>query len=252
MKVGRRDNPPGQGQRVRVPEQVTEKPPATVETGGGTGRSTGDTVPEADVEFETTGGHAHSGTDSTPVTLAGDVTGDNTAAVVEKILGFPVTAPVAGDDEKFLSYEHTGTQLVWQAAPGGGSGSTAAVLGAWVHSDISTLLTSDAPLPNRWDYADSAGPNLQPFSGFVTGLYVQLPASIGAAGNDLIVTVYILGSASAAEVTIEGGAGGGADQNAKWTGSEAFSADYDIEVHARRVGSPAVVRCKALVYGYYS
>lgn len=44
--------------------------------------------------------------------LAGDVTGTQGATVVEKIRGFSVTTPIAGDDQKFLKYVHGAG---WQA-----------------------------------------------------------------------------------------------------------------------------------------
>ena len=39
--------------------------------------------------------------------ITGDVSGNHDATVVGKALGIPFPTPVAGDDEKFLSYEHS-------------------------------------------------------------------------------------------------------------------------------------------------
>jgi hypothetical protein len=70
-------------------------------------------IPETQVLFDTSTGHNHDGTDSTLITLAGDVSGTNAATTVDKIKNVAVTAPVAGDDEKFLSYEHSGPSYTW-------------------------------------------------------------------------------------------------------------------------------------------
>lgn len=69
-------------------------------------------LPEESIDFDAGDGHNHDGEDSTPVDLTGDVTGTNTANVVEKARGVDFPNPVAGDDWKFLSYLHSSVDYV--------------------------------------------------------------------------------------------------------------------------------------------
>lgn len=86
----------GQGQASSVVVNQTTNPPPE------------DVISEAQVEFDDAAGHDHSGTGSsgTPISLAGDVTGDNTATLVEQVQGVPFPAPAAGDDGKAVVYDH--------------------------------------------------------------------------------------------------------------------------------------------------
>lgn len=51
------------------------------------------------------------------VTLAGDVTGASGSAVVERVRGKNVPNPGAGEDERFLKYDHDTGAFVWATPP---------------------------------------------------------------------------------------------------------------------------------------
>jgi hypothetical protein len=73
------------GQAPTSPTADVTEPIADLIVSGGSSSAAGG-VPESEVEF-TTDGHNHDGSGSATVGLAGDVSGNNTAAVVDKIAG---------------------------------------------------------------------------------------------------------------------------------------------------------------------
>lgn len=179
------------------------------------------------------------------VPLAGDVTGDNPTTTVEKIRNVTIPAPVAGNNGQVVYYNHGGPAFAYANV------SSLTMLGAWTHADISTLAVGDAEIGNSFAAAAAVLiANPMPRSGSFSGLTVKLTGDVGGAGNDLIVTVYKNGVASAVTVTILGGAGV-ENEATIMTTPVTFVATDDITVQAKIVGTPAAVRAVAVVWGAF-
>lgn len=172
--------------------------------------------------------------------LGGDVTGAATANTVTKIRGRPITQPTSTEDRKVPRYDHGTTSLVWSAA------TSLATLGVWGTTDISALTTSDVEQPNVWTVGSTNHGVQVPDSGTMEWLSILLPSDIGAAGNDLTVTVYKNGVATA----LTGGIAGGAGTETKvliGTTVSVNQADI-ITVQAKRVGTPNAIVATYIVY----
>ncbi len=165
--------------------------------------------------------------------LGGDVTGAAGANTVVKIRARPIPQPGATEDRKVPRYDHSTTAMVWSAS------TSLATLGVWGTSDISALTTSDVEQPNVWTPGSTNHGVQVPDSGTMEWLSVLLPSDIGAAGNNLTVTVYKNGVATALTVTLNGGAGTETKVLAGTTVS-VNQADI-ITVQAKRVGTPNAV-----------
>jgi hypothetical protein len=83
------------------------------------------------------------------LTLAGDVTGAHGSNTVEKIRGKNVPAPVSGDDEKFLKYDHDTTAFVYSTAGAGSVTSVALSLPSELSVSGSPVTTSGT-LTGAW------------------------------------------------------------------------------------------------------
>ena len=179
------------------------------------------------------------------VTMAGDVTGTNPTTTVEKIRGKNVPLPGATEDKQALYYNNGGSAFAYARF------SALTVLGAWTQVLISALGVADAEINNAW--AGSATvllANPMPKAGALVALSVKLTGDVGAAGNDLVVTVYKGGVATAVTGTISGGAGTEDEFTGTFT-PVAFAAGDDITVQAKRVGTPGAVQAVVTVWGFF-
>lgn len=221
----------------------TSSSAASTGTGGGSG-SGSSTIPESSVVFDPTDGHVHDDVDSNAITLAGDVSGLNTATTVDKIKNAALPAtPGASQSAQVLRWNNGTPAYEFSRF------TNICPLGAWVRPDISTLAAADGDIDNAW--AGVAGvviANPMPVAGGLIALSVKLTGDVGAAGNNLIVTVYKNGVATALAATVTGGAG--TEDEALATDLITFSQGDDIKVQARIVGAPAAVRAVAVVWGY--
>jgi len=163
----------------------------------------------------------------------GDVTGAVTANTVVKVRGRAITQPGAGEDTWVPRYIHSGTNLVWSKA------SSIATLGVWGTADISALTTSDVEQVNVWTPGSTVHGVQIPDSGTLEWLSILLPSDIGAAGNNLVATVYVNGVASALTATLNGGAGTETKVLAGTTVT--ISQASIVTVQAKRVGTPNAV-----------
>jgi|GEM_PF-6796508 len=174
------------------------------------------------------------------VTLGGDVTGTASANTVTKIRGRAITQPGSGEDTWVPRYNHGGTNLAWSKA------SSIATLGVWGTADISALTTSDVEQPNVWTPGSTNHGVQIPDGGTLEWLSILLPSDIGAAGNNLTVTVYVNGVASALAATLNGGAGTETKVLAGTTVS--ITQASIVTVQAKRVGTPNAVVATYVVY----
>lgn len=123
------------------------------------------------------------------------------------------------------------------------------IVGVWTSTDISALGTTDVELFNTFTgEVNVALSNPMPQAGRLRGLSVRLSGDVGAAGNDLVVTVYKNGVATALTATVTGGAGTENEAVATVT-PIVYAAGDDITVFAKEVGTAAAVRCVAIVWG---
>ena len=91
--------------RIVLPGGGLVSPP--VSAGRAAPVTAGDEIPEEDILFDDSTGHDHDGAGGgTPITISGDVTGTNNAAVVEAARGIEFPTPAAGDDGEALVYNH--------------------------------------------------------------------------------------------------------------------------------------------------
>lgn len=182
------------------------------------------------------------------INLDGDVTGVTTETVVEALGGISVPAPVSGDDNKALTYDHANLAYDLTAFPAGVSGRCS--LGAWAKNDVS-VVTTVAPgeeLFNSWSKGanDMLGRVLTG-SGNLTAIGVTMDAAITGGGScDFIA--YLNGTATALTVTLSG-----SETKDYSTGSVAYVAGDLLTVYALRTGTisntPKVV---VVVEGNYS
>lgn len=172
--------------------------------------------------------------------LGGDVTGTIAANTVTKVRGRPITQPTSTEDRKVIRYDHGTTSLVWSAA------TSLATLGVWGTADISALTVADVEQPNVWTPGNTLHGVQVPDSGTMEWLSILLPSDIGAAGNNLTVTVYKNGVATA----LTGGIAGGAGTETKvLIGNTVTVNQADIiTVQAKRVGTPNAVVASYIVY----
>lgn len=123
------------------------------------------------------------------------------------------------------------------------------VIGVWTRTDISTLGAADVELNNI--FAGSAAvtiANPMPIAGRLRALSVKTSGDVGAAGNDLVVTVYKNGVATALTATITGGAGTENEVTTTVT-PISYAAGDDITVYAKETGAAAAVQAVAVVWG---
>lgn len=158
---------------------LNQAPPATAE----------DAVSEDQIAFDDEAGHTHEGTDGTgtPIPLSGDVTGDNTATVVEQVQGVPFPAPGSGDDGKVLAYDHGGLTYEWLAVLTAAAKSRQTVDGFYANA-VAASVTAQVLTRNG-----AAGPqaHLPVQSGSVTGVAVYSDAAVAA--GTLTVEVFVNG-----------------------------------------------------------
>lgn len=163
----------------------------------------------------------------------GDVTGALTANTVTKIRGRAITQPGSGEDTWVPRYNNGGTNLVWSKV------SSIATLGVWGTADISALTTGDVEQVNVWTPGSTVHGVQIPDSGTLEWLSILLPSDIGAAGNNLVVTVTKNGVNTALTATLNGGAG---TETKVLAGTTVTVAQADIiSVVAKRVGTPNAV-----------
>lgn len=125
-------------------------------------------------------------------------------------------------------------------------------IGVWTTTDISALNTSDAEINNAWAGSTTV-PLAQPAvkAGRLEALAVKLSGDVGAAGNDLVVTVYKNGVATLLTATISGGAG--TENEVVTTVTPiSFASGDDITVQAKRVGTPGAVQAIVTVFARLS
>lgn len=123
------------------------------------------------------------------------------------------------------------------------------VLGVWTSTDISALGTSDVELNNTLTAETNVAlSNPMPQAGRLRALSVRLSGDVGAAGNDLVVTCYKNGVATALTVTLAGGAGT-EDEAVVTVTPISYAAGDDIAVYAKEVGTCAAVRAVVIVWG---
>ena len=166
--------------------------------------------------------------------------------MVAQIEGVAIAAPGAGNDNQFIRYQNTGPAFVYASA------STLTLLGAWGKADISTLGAGDAEIDNAFSTAVTRTiADTMPLAGFLRALSVRLSADVGAAGNDLVVTVYKNGSATALTVSVVGAAG--TEQSAQAAVTPiAFAAGDTVTVQAKKNGAPAAVQAVVQVWGFFT
>lgn len=109
-------------QTTLVAQQAVQQNIAETESGGGSsgsgGGGGGSSIPESSVIWDETEGHTHDGLEGgTPITLAGDASGTNTAVSVDKAKAVDLPTPGAGDDWKLLSYLHSSVDYVLRHMP---------------------------------------------------------------------------------------------------------------------------------------
>jgi len=179
-----------------------------------------------------------------PTTLAGDVSGMATATTVNRIQNIPIAAPTSAEDEKAVVYDHGTVALVYRTF------TTMTLLGAWTQADISALGAADAEIANACA-GDTNLANVMPAAGFLESISVKLSGDVGAAGNDLVVSVYINGVVSTLTASVVGGAGTEVEAVATVT-PIAFAVSDDITVQAKKVGTPAAVRAAVQVWGRFA
>lgn len=216
--------------------QVDESGPVSVSFGDGSGGSGG------------SGGGG--GGNSTPHPLLDGTENSDTA----------IADPVAGD----LIYANA--SALWDRLPKGTDGQVNTMVAgepAWADPaasgtgeallfeayipDISALTTSyvaqgrypGLAAPTEWN---------APKDGTITGLSVKLTGGVGTAGNDLKVDVFVGGVSAGLEATIAGGASPGT--GATTVATAPYVTADQINVRAKRVGTPDARGAVLLVYGF--
>lgn len=214
--------------------------------GGGGGGTAPGAIPEAQVVFDDTGGHDHSVGNATAVPMSGDVTGNNQGSTVAKIQGGAITAAGAGNDKQFIRWNNGGLTYEYAFA------STLSLLGNWCRPDISTLGGADAEIENAGSTAPTKTiAHVMPVAGQLTALSVRLSGDVGAAGSDLIVTVYKNGIATTLTLTITGAAGT-EDKGQATVTPVTFAAGDLVTVQAKKNGAPAAVQAVVAVWGTFT
>ena len=133
-------------------------------------------------------------------TMGGDVTGPASACTVVQVQGQAFGAgSVSGQVPTYNGSAWVAT------APTTPTLTTLALLGAWTQADCSTLTGTDAEILNSFATVALSSP--MPVAGTLVGLVVKLTGDVGAAGNDVITTVYLNGVATLLTATITGAAG---------------------------------------------
>jgi hypothetical protein len=120
------------------------------------------------------------------------------------------------------------------------------LIGAWTTADASALGTSDAEITNA--FSTTALSNPRPKAGVLEAIAVRLSGDVGAAGNDVVATVYKNGVATLLTATVTG-AGGTENEATATVTPISFAAGDDLTVQAKRVGTPGAVRVLVEVYG---
>lgn len=203
---------------------------ATVKTAAGAGIAV---APGASAVLRCNSTDVKRVTDDSPAALGGDVTGTVGANTVTKIRNRSITQPGATEDTWVPRYNHGGTSIAW------GKASSIATLGVWGTTDISALTTGDVEQPNAWTVGSTNHGVQIPDTGTLEWLSILLPSDIGAAGNNLTVTVYRNGVATALAATLNGGAG---TETKVLAGTTVSVSQADIiTVQAKRVGTPNAV-----------
>lgn len=201
---------------------------------------------EEDVEFDDATGHDHggSGGTGTPITLAGDVAGDNTAAVVVGLQTNPVDS-VAPNTDDVLTWD--GAQWTPQAP----AATTAALdtIGGWCRANINPITTPS-------EMFDAAG--AQPFQalmlqdGNCVGIGVSLSGDVGAAGVSYLLELYKNGVATGQTVSVVGSPST-QDRSVNISFSEAFIRTDLLTLYDSNTGSaPAAVYARGWVMVEYT
>lgn len=203
-------------------------------------------LPEAQVAFDDTSGHDHSSGNGTAVPMAGDASGTNQSVTVAKIQGRPIPAAGVGNDKQFIRWNNGGLTYEYAFA------STLSLLGNWCRPDISTLGGADAEIENAGSTAPTKTiAHVMPVAGQLIALSVRLSGDVGAAGNDLIVTVYKNGVATTLTLTIAGAAGT-EDKGQGAVTPVTFVAGDLITVQGKKNGAPAAVQAVVAVWGTFT
>lgn len=171
----------------------------------------------------------------------GDVTGALTANTVTKIRGRAITQPGSGEDQMVPRYNHGTTAMVWSATTG------IVPIGVWGVADVSALTTSDVESPNAWTQGSTVLGVQMPGAGTIEWLSILTSGDLGAAGQNLTVTVYRNGVATALSGTLSGGAG---TETKLLQGVQVTFSQADvITVFAKRVSTPNAVSATFTLYG---
>jgi hypothetical protein len=178
-----------------------------------------------------------------PATLGGDVTGAATATTVTKIRGRAIAQPGASEDFKVPQYQNGGTSFAWVSI------ATICPIGVWGVADVSALTTSDVESPNAWSQGSQVIGVQMPAAGAIEWLDILTSGDVGAVGQNLTVTVYKNGVATALSGTLSGGAG---TETKLLQGVQVTFNQADlITVQAKRVSTPNAVSATFTLFGWF-
>jgi hypothetical protein len=205
-----------------------------------------DRIPESQVIFDATLGHAHEGSDSHLITILGDVTGTNAVSLVVQIQGHSVPAPGAPEDGKVLQWNNGGAAYQWAAA----SSLSKSILSGWTRADISLTGTVDTRM-NRVNALATAGAAISlelPYAATVYAISLSLSGDGGGAATQYDVTLYKNGVATAMAASLPFSAAPGQTfaSHTDATGIS-FTTTDTLDIYDKRTGALSAVACEVLL-----
>jgi len=126
------------------------------------------------------------------------------------------------------------------------------ILGAWAKNDISGLSNSGNgdELFNSWSKgANDLMSQVMPVSGVVTHITLFLDGDVGGSGDNLTITLFKNGSATAMTLVLTGGAGTEYKAYAASGGPITFAAGDELTIYGKRTGTLSVRKATINVFG---